>query len=461
MRRAILQRIAVGLTAAAGLGACATLAGLEDPAGSSGGATTGNGSGELTITPADVDFKTIKCGARPTTKIGIVNNTGAIAKWKAQSLDESSFGISSEAEGSVASPGTATIEIDAKTNVARELGSALLITAGNVSQEVRLKGVVEGGAIEFGPSTADLGEVRMQNGGSVEVDVVNRGNRAVDISSFDGQTADFTVSPGSMRLEPNVPKKLTVKLASGTQSALLTAAITPVVPEAHCGEPPALAARGQRINTEVTVANADFGDIDCGANGNRAVVVTNYTSGALSYTAAVAGGSPFTVQPSGTIALGNGAGVTTNIPVQLPAQSTPGLKESDLTVTITGIGPPSGGPRVVKVRANVRGMLITATPTTINDFQSDGGATDTRTFTVRNAGNRDAFLVWSISNGQWTGSAPSFLPGNSALVNAQVSFKATQAGTSTATLSASRSILPPPAATCAPLPVLNLQGTNP
>lgn len=406
-----MRKPLVTLALAAGLVmACGELAGLHDPDSAAGTAPDGGaitspeGKDDIAIEPTAIDIGPVACGpASADVKNIVLRNRGATTpKYSAQVAEGSGFELQGAREGQLGKDATVTIGVIAKPNVAGEIEGEVNVTAGTVVTVVPVKALGEGAHLEIAPSTANLGAVRRENGGMLDVALTNTGNEPATVTKVDSSMADFSAtwegSPAPLLIDPGATKTMTVKLKEGVDSEVLKGMLTFGIDGAYCGDAPSLPVEGQRVNQEVTISPADFGNQFCTTTPalQRDVVISNYTSSTLAYTAALKSGpaSLFGIVSgaSDTIPPGTSTVPTTKV-VKLGMKKVPGTLgpvSEVVDIEVTGIAPPSGGPRTAAATANIRGIVLALSQTSMTGFQYD----ESRSITMTNTGNEN----WTVGS---------------------------------------------------------------
>jgi hypothetical protein len=417
--------VAIGVAVAA-VAACGEIAGLRDPdalatiVDPDGGAITSEaGADDILIEPLAIDVGPVACGTASTEpKTVVIENRGTTTpKYAVQIAEGSGFELTGPLEGELGKGAKVTIGVVAKPAVAGELTGVIDVTAGTVVSQIAVKALGEGAHFEIAPSIANLGAVRRENGGSLDVALTNTGNKPGTITKVDSSQADFSAtwegSPAPLVVDPGATKTMTVKLGSGADSDVLKGMMTFGVDGAHCGAVPVLPVEGQRVNQDVTISPADFGNQNCTTTPTlqRDVVISNYTTSTLAYTASLRSGaaSLFNIVSGATdnIPPGSSSAPTTRA-VKLSMKQVPtklGPVAEIVDVEVTGIGPPSGGPRTAQATASVRGIVLNLSQTNMTNFRYD----ESRTMTFTNAGNEpwsyDSFFIRepnTTQQGAWT-----------------------------------------------------------
>lgn len=469
-----------GLALASLCFACAQIAGIsEAPARDTEPTTTDGGStipgGERTdpniaITPSEMDFGELACGAPSSPKLVTIKNSGdTAAKYKVVIPEGTAFKVDGVLEGSVEAGGLVTLGVVATPVTAAETTTDLVVSAGNAVQIIHPKARGAGAALELAPDLVNFGDVRMQSGGGpIEVVAKNSGTMPITVTELQaGPEFEVKAATSTFSLGPGQATKLEALLKPAqAESAPLQMDVKPKVTGSLCGAPPTLTLKGRRVNSNVTISSGDWGSVKCTTPvGAKDIVVSNYSPAQLTYTAALQATSAFTITSgaSGTLLAGSGGAPTTAAikVVPKPISGFAALVQENLTVTVSGIAPPEGGPRTVPLRIDVRGAVLTYTPAQILDFMSDGVATDTRTFSVKNSGNETIFLSWDLEQAvaAWEGITPSPLAPNETR-NGSLSYKPPTGGTHTAVLKPRGTIGPLGPSICGPS-TLSLQGKRP
>lgn len=352
---------------------------------------------DIEITPEAIDVGTVTCGMAPANVPAIVikNRGKKTTKYTVQAPEGSPFELKGALTGDLAPDSLVTIAVTAKPAVPGPNTTEITVSAGARLSQIKVTAVGEGGRLAISPSSANLGEVRRENGGTIDVALSNTGTKAVTLTKVDSTLADFSATwegapTTGLVIPPNETKPVTVKLSSGTNLQALSAVLMLTVDGAYCGVVPTLPVQGQRVNQDVTISPADFGRLACNSTPTlqRDVTITNYSANALTYTAALQNGatSQFSIVSGATGALAPGSTTPTVAAVKLSMKTigtTLGPLNEVVDIAITGIPAPSGGARTAAATANVRGVVLTITPNNSTGFVN----TETRNFTFANTGN--------------------------------------------------------------------------
>jgi hypothetical protein len=395
------MRGVIALAAAVAVIACSDSYGEGPP--SADGGTNGEGDGvAIEVTPSELDFRDITCGQTSPAQIVVLRNRSATsAKYKLQVPEGAAFEVQGALEGDLGADSVTAVNVVAKPKVAGSNDSSIVVTAGATLAQVTVRARGDGGKLEIAPNGVDLGGVRRQNGGATDVTFVNTGTKAITVTEIASSTADFSATwpgkPAPLTLEPNVPQKVTVSLAAGNESGVLTADLTTQAGGPICGSVPALPVRGQRVNLDVTISPADFGDVTCKSSPTqtRDVVISNYSTSVLTYTASLDKGtsSAFTIvsATAGTVNAGSSATpATASVTVGMkPVGATVGALAETVSIDIMGVPAPAGGKRPANATATVRGAVLAIAPSDLTGFARG----QVKNFTLSNTGNADVNVI--------------------------------------------------------------------
>ncbi len=481
----ILAQATAFVLIASGIAGCAKLAELGgggEGAASVPSTTDAKSDPRIEIAPKTLDFGELSCGTESAAKLITIQNTGGLPlPYKAQLPAGTSFRLEGELEGTLAPKASVSLSVFVSPRAAGENAADLAIAAGQKVESVHATAKGSGPTLELVQSTIAFGDVRKENGGSpVEIEVRNSGSETLSVSSFTSTNPAFDVrwaaKPAAFTVAPKASSTFNVALvgASADDSAALEATITPVTTKL-CGAAQILAVSGRRVTSQVTINPADWGKEDCNTTPKaRSVTITNYANAEVRYTLALPTNSAFVIVTPGP-------GVVAPAPSPDKPQTTileiapkrlgttaplPDVREV-LGVTLDSSAPGVSGRRDVPLHVETRGAVVTLTPVALS-FSSDGATSDTRSFTVTNAGNEPLGLSWSLTatsgsgSSAWTYSAPGSVSPGASLVGS-VTFRTSDIGLSTGTLTASQSLfsLLTGVASCQPLSPINLSGNNP
>ena len=362
---------------------------------------------DFDVTPAEITLGDVGCGATKTSEIAITNKGGATLAYSVALPDGSPFVLKAEKTGTLASGAKATLPIEIAPGAPGDIEDTATVDVAGVVQQVKLRARGVGAVLVADPALVDFGEVRFDRTFTKNVVLRNTGNAPAMVDSFEGGVDAIALGPTAVTIEPGGTGAFTATIAAGAVTgAPAKATLTPIVgtggaSSGHCGPRPKIDVSALRVSTDVTLSVADFAQQSCGTGGNitRDVVITNYANQAVTFAAALPSPTIFniTAGAQGTIPAATGPTATTaNVTIAMGATGTVlGLHEETLTLEISPLAPPSGGTRTTKVRLDVRGALITASPMDA-DFSSDGKKTDSEKIKFTNDGNEPITLRYAI-----------------------------------------------------------------
>lgn len=417
--------LASSLLAGAALFACAQIAGIEGPteraeAGANG--EPGGDGADIEILPDALSFGTVDCGVESQGKTLTIHNKGASKQpYRIVVPEGVPYRLAGTLEGELAPNGVATVNVFVKPAFAGDTTAPVVVTAGAAFKNVNVNVTGGGAQLSFAPTIADLGDVRKESGGSSVVELKNDGTKPVFLTRVDGAANGLSIEwqpAGPLKIEPGKSAPLTVKLAPGPEdAAAVTTKFVPFFDGAVCGAPLSLAASGRRMSYDVTIGSGDFGKIACNtaAPASKEIVISNYSSKTLTWTTAPPAQFTIVSGAIGSIPAGTSNTPTTGTIVVAPKPigQTIGNVSEDLSITIDGIAPPSGGLRKTTLRYDVRGAIITVSPTLLGGFRDPWGwySYDTKSFTVSNTGNESIALDWTFErtagDSAWVQAPPS------------------------------------------------------
>jgi hypothetical protein len=203
---------------------------------------------------------------------------------------------------------------------------------------------------------------------------------------------------------------------AATASGPLDVTMTPIVDGGACGAIPSIEAKADLANLDVTIGAADFAKQDCQSSPplTKAITITNYSTSAITATAGpLAAGSAFAFAGASTanVPAGSAASPTTgSIMLRLNKLGNPGLVTETVPVTISGLPPPSGGPRSADARVDVRGAVLAFAPSSLAFTSTCVGGKNcskpTLPFDVTNSGNESIYILgWNVNGTQGNGNA--------------------------------------------------------
>ncbi len=437
------------------LAACASIAGLEDPASSGQSSGSGikgvTGSGEdggtlvtpegITISPTNLVIADRKCGQTGQVDFMLRNDGDKAADYEITVPAGSGFGLRDDAtsvitpsqKGSVPPKSTTTIHVQSTSTTAGTFTTDILVVVAGRSQQVAVSSAIKGGIIEISPPIVDFGEVRKgAESPPVTVTLTNSGNEAVSVTGFsfgDAGANGFTFTPGSVNVEPGKTATREVKYAAASTEGPVTTDATPTTFAPTCGAPAQVVLKGTSVSQEVTVGpnGVNFGDHFCNTSvsGTQDIVVTNYSNQIVSFSVALQANSWYSlVTPaSDTVPAAPSSAQPKTKTIQLSAKPVGAtLNKHSEMVTVT-VQNPVQATKQISAEITVYGAVLEIPTTDITGFASG----EKKTFSIKNVGNFDTFLTYTIGGTGFTVEADdSFLASQSG--SAEVTFTATAAG---------------------------------
>jgi hypothetical protein len=359
---------------------------------------------DFEVTPPEIALGDVSCGTTKTSEITITNRGGATLGYSVALPDGSPFVLKAEKTGTLGSGAKATLPIDLAPGAPGDLEDIATVDVNGIIQQVVLRARGVGALLVPEPGLVDFGEVRFDRTFTSELVLRNTGNAPALVEGFEGGGDAMAIGPGGVTVAPGGTGPFTATIGAGAVTgAATTASLVPNLAAStpHCGPRPTVHVAALRVNTEVTLSVADFGAQGCGTGGGatRDVLITNYANQAITYTAALPSPTVFTISggAQGTVPAANAQTASVaKVTIAMGATgSVLGVHEEALTLQISPLAPPSGGTRTTKVRLDVRGALIDATPMSA-DFSSDGKKADNEKFTFTNKGNEPITLRYAI-----------------------------------------------------------------
>lgn len=359
---------------------------------------------DFTVTPSEITLGDVSCGAAKTSELAIANRGGATLTYSVSLPDGSPFVLRADKTGTLASGAGVTLPIDVVPGVPGEIEDTATVDVNGIIQQVTLRARGVGAVLVAEPQLVDFGEVRFDRTFAQPVALRNIGNAPAVVEGFEGTADAISVGPNGTAIDPGGTGTFTATIGAGAVIGTpAKAAVVPILASstAHCGTRPTIDVTALRVDTEVTLSVADFGQQSCGTGGGatRDVVVTNYSNQQLTYSASLPADGVFTIAgpAQGTIAAAAGATPSTaKIAIAMgPTGTVLGVHEEALTLQIGGLPPPSGGTRTTRARLDVRGAIIAADPMELA-FDSDGKKSDRRKIKLTNGGNEPITLRYAI-----------------------------------------------------------------
>ena len=437
----------------------------------------------IAITPETLDYGDVPCGTEPASQLITIQNKGSSpAELKVQLPAGTAFRLKDALgdgtiTGTLAPKGDSkTIEVLVNPQNAGENTANILVKAGEALQQVKVTAKGSGPTFELVQTTIAFGDVRKENGADpIDVAVKNTGTEPASVAAFTSSNPAFAVKwatqPAAFTVAPGGTSSFKVTLTSATvdDSAALTSTIKPNTTK-FCGPSPLLTVSGRRVTSDVTLSPADWDKQDCNSSPPpKDILITNYANAVVTYSLKPAAGSAFTILDEGphSIAAAQSPASPQTATIRVAPKTlgnTAPLKNiiEMLGVVLNSTAPGVSGSKDVPLHVDTRGAIVTITPTAIA-LSSDGSTADTKSFQVTNTGNGSIAMSWNLAQvsgaGMWAQSSPA-LVGGGGNASGTVSFKSTQPGSASVSLTATR-IAVFSAALCQPIPVVTLTGTKP
>lgn len=444
-------------------------------------ALTGEGtSGSVSYSPVALDFGQVNCGATPGARTVTFRNNGNQAYTVTPVLGRdagSPYVVTmSPASGVVVTDGGTLIitvaprALPQTSPVTPNLyGDTLTVTTDVPSDSphnIPLRLTARGTIFAISASTLDFGSVAVGVSASAQFTVSNSGNAP-------GALVFTPIAPAVFGMPANAlvdAASSSVENATFSPAAQTTysdmAAVSKTAATVLCQPLPfatvALAGVGTAANlVALSSSSLNFGLVPCGNTAPaQTLTVTNNSSNQLAFTFSLAGGaaSPYTVSGPASVPAG-GMGTVTVTPKVVPGTSSTAPDGFADTLSITAIGGPVNEAHTVALHQTAQGAVLSLNPTSLS-FNTGLGGSQTKSFTVNNAGNLAApysLALGGANPSSFTVTPTSGTASGGGSVSESATFNAPLLGGSrSATLTLSTS-----AGRCAPLPApLPLSGTT-
>jgi len=431
-------RLLILAGAVSGVVACASLVGLDSsddpsvdgqtPDGTdAGGTVEGDGAivteGGLTILPASIDIKGVRCGESKTVPITIVNGSNGPLPFEIYVSQNDVFSLESAdngvVKGDVASKERRIVNLIAKSPTAGNASTDIVVRAGETVQQISATFEARGAGLVVTPTVLDFGEVR-EGTASTEQNVLfsNDGNDAITITDFKSDGTAFvlptnvTIAAGSSQMA-----KFSMKNAA-LDPAVVTNTLTPQFSGVQlCGATPTLQLKGQHTNQSVIVTplTLDLGRGGCKtapAGKSAKFTITNFSGTNVNYTLTPKAGTKYAFDKPLTGII-NGNAPPLEVTVTVPNAGTQfGDLDEDLRVEV-GNAPAGPVDKTIKLHMVVFGAVLEiresgwpcgfgSTCQGLRDLDDN----ETGYGTVRNVGNADVCVVYKANGGQPTAFTP-------------------------------------------------------
>lgn len=404
------------------IAACAQIAGVGggSSSSSSSGTDANTDGGPVATQPPDshpdvdldysvasdenIDLGKVLCGIRSASKTITITNKSTLVKTYTLQQPGDPFVVGDDHGGSLQPGETATISISAAPFLAGTVTGSLVIQTPSSFLAVNLAVTSEGAKLDWSPTAPNMGAVNKAAGGTMKVTLVNSGNVGTNLTGLVQTSGDpgFSITPTTTAIGKNASVDFTVTLASGADGAPLSATFTPTA-TGVCGESPTLTTTGQRVNSEVTISNGDFGKKPCNNDpGSKDLSIKNFSAVGKSWTTSGltkfdilnnTGTGTIAAQPGGSPGASKEGIITVKPKTNLPD---PGDYNDVLTVHVADDpGGANAKDFMVTLHVDVRGAkIVISTPLDMN-FQANVGEKQDKDFTVGNIGNEDIGFSWA------------------------------------------------------------------
>lgn len=430
--------VRVRLVALVALVACSKTYGVD----ADGGGATPVDPASIEISPDTIDFGEVACGSEQSSHVILTlrNKSPTDVPYKIEIPEGSTFSIREPTNGTVPARSQIVVTPVARTKAPGDEVADVAVSVGSVFETVRLSVRGAGPTLRVVPSMADLGDVRAQSGGSLDVEIRNEGSSALALTRFDGAANGFTMTWNGGTAATVVPAGKSIAgqvlVAPGPVDTSPTATFKPIIDGALCGTTPSVTATAHLVSRSVTISNVDFDIQDCGSSPtvSKDVVITNY--GSVSITVipdplpatsmfVYASTDAVNIPPAGS------APSTGRFTLSLrPLGAKLGVATETLGFTVGGVAPPDGGTRTATSRVDVHGAVIGMTPNPLTGFTSKDctgqpACGNQKLFVVTNTGNDTINVTYTFNRTSgppaWTPSLPSSIAAG-ASINAAMLF---------------------------------------
>ena len=362
-------------------------------------------TGQLSATPASINFGNIAVGTSANQQIVVTNTGNAAVHLSSVSATGSAYKVSGVATPATVNPSSSvTLTCTFAPSAPGSTTGSITIAsdAGNSSLAIALNGVGTEGTLSISPSSFNFGSIIDGQSKSQSFTVTNTGTAALTISQISATGASFSVSGLS------TPATL-VAGASASFSALfspttvgnLTGNLT--ITSSDAGNPTMnvpLSGIGTAVPTgqlSAAPASVNFGTVAVGASANQAIVLSNtgnaavhISSFAVSGTAYQVSGvtAPMTINPASSVTLTSSFTPTTTGSATGSLTVASDATDSSLAISLNGTGAQAG---------------VSVSPTTYNFGSIVQGQTKSQPFVLTNTGTAPLTISQiSVSGGTFS-----------------------------------------------------------
>lgn len=434
-----------------------------------GGAATSNPLAQVSFAPLELDFGAVDCGTTAPPRAVVFRNEGGqsyrLVSTALGRQGASPFQLAISPSTGVLPPGGAATltllprPIPAAAPVAADaFGDVLTVTTdvpGDSPHQIPLRQTARGAVLTLAPPALAFGAVPVGVTASASFTIANSGNAGAALALAPGQPSVFDL-PATAQVPAGGAAALSAQFSPAAAVAYSDLATLAAGTTVLCAPLPAgLGLGGTGTNgrvVQVSPGALSFGDsglVRCGTTAPaRDLTLTNASSRALDLTYALGSSQRFAVSGPSTVAAGASATVRVT-PRAIPSTASTAPDAFGDTLTIVAAGGPVRETHQVALHQTAQGAVLTFDPGALS-FNALMGQSQSRPFSVRNAGNLDAPFTLKLGGDEkedFQVSPSSGVAGAAGSAAGTATFRPRKSGTREAEVSLSTQVV-----RCAPLP---------
>ena len=350
---------------------------------------TGVTPGQLTASPASLDFGSVLTGSSQTLTGSLSNSGGSSLTISQASISGAGFSLSGLALPLTLAAGKSTsFSISFAPQTGGSVAASLNLTSNGANSTLNLPLVAIGlvpGSLVANPSTASFGSVQIGNSKSLTETLTNSGGAAVTVSQASATGTGFTISGVTLPLTLNAGQSATFTVQFGPQtSGNVTGAFSIISNATNTNL--AIPASGIGVTPGQITANPSsqsFGNVQVGNNKSLSQTLTNSGGSSLTISQATVAGSGFSMSGL-TLPLTLNPSQSTSFTLKFTPSSGGSLSGSlsitsngsnpTLTVPLTGTGVLPPGPLSPNPASLSFGSVQTGNSKTLSETLTNSGA---------------------------------------------------------------------------------------
>jgi hypothetical protein len=311
---------------------------------------TGTQSG-LEMTPASINFGSVKVGQSTTQTVKLTNNGNVDLMVNVAQVSGTGFGMSGlSLPATIAAGKSMSFTAQFTPTLAQGMTGTIKFTdsAANSPQTLDLAGTGTGAnsTLNANPGSIAFGSVAVGNNSTQTITLTNSGTSSVAISNATASGTGFTMSAlSTMTLNAGASATFTAKFAPASAGSA-TGGITITSNATNPTMTIALSGTGTQAHLSANPSSVSFGSLQVGGSASVSVTLTNSGTGSISISGGTASGAGYTMSglAATTLTAGQSTTFTAKFAPTVPGSATGSVSitndapGSPLTITLVGTG---------------------------------------------------------------------------------------------------------------------------